>query len=115
MTSTLEKTLSYLLMGSGAALLTLALLLLIATYQHNAAVAAEVEDAREAASHSAEAVNGNDEDTADRQEALAEIETLAEDARGSYWPPSVMLVIGAGALLAGVRVYRSDRPDHAET
>ncbi|QIT54990.1 hypothetical protein HC341_07040 [Aquisalimonas sp. 2447] len=107
MTSTLKTTLSYLLMGSGVLLLALAVMLLIATYQHNAAVAAEVEEAREAVTHSAEMANGQDEDTAERRQELAEIETMADEARGSYMAPAVMLIVGAGGLLAGVRVYRS--------
>ncbi|SEO79579.1 hypothetical protein [Aquisalimonas asiatica] len=107
MNSTLRKRFSYVLIGGGIVLLALAVLLLIATYQHNAAVAAEVEAAQEAITHSAEMTNGSDEDAAERAQELAEIEALAEESRGSYMPSAVLLLVGAGGLLAGVRIYRS--------
>ena len=83
--------------------------MLIATYQHNAAVATEVEEARAAASHSAEVLNGEDEEGIDQEQVFAEIDAQAAEARGSYTPAGIMLVIGAGSLLAGFRLYHRSR------
>ncbi len=111
MTTSSRRTLSYVLMGGGVLLLALSVLLLIATYQHNAAVAAELEEARAAVEHSAEAANGTDEEVAERAQALADIDASAAEERGSYVPPAVILLAGAGSLLIGARVYRRGHQD----
>lgn len=107
MTAKTKATLSYVFMGIGAAVLAVSLLLLIATYQHNAAVADEVEAARAAASHAAEADNDEEEEQhVDREQALAEIDAQAAVARGSFTPAGLMLIAGAGSLFFGFRLYR---------
>ena len=106
MTATAKATLSYVFIGIGAVLSIIALLLLIATYQHNAAIAAEVEDARAAASHSAEALSDDNEEDFDQEQAFAEIDARAAEARGSYFPGALMLIAGAGSLVLGAGLSR---------